>query len=380
MVVLRKETAVSQGPRRAFLIFAVLVAAMVWPVRSYAAQLTLTWADNSTTEDGFAIERATGTTGTFAEIAAVGPNVTSYTDPDLSSATTYCYRVRAFSVAGDSAYSNDACGTTSQTLAVIKSGSGGGTVTSSPAGITCGTSCAWSYPSGTVVTVTATPAADSAFAGWSGGGCTGTDACTVTLNVATTVTATFNQTVSPAVDQTFLLALSTAGSGSGTVTSTPAGITCGTSCSASYPSGTVVTLTAGPAAHSTFAGWRGGGCTGTGDCTVTLSAATAVTATFDLQTTNPQNISLTVNNDGSGNGKVTSWPAGINCGSTCTASYPSGTVVTLTASHVGNSSTFMGWSGGGCTGTDFCTVTMTDATTVIATFSKNRPVNRTVPQ
>jgi len=125
------------------------------------------------------------------------------------------------------------------------------------------------------VTLTAAPAADATFDGWSGGGCTGTGPCTVTLTAATTVTATFSA-------QTFTLTVIPAGTGSGTVTSTPAGITCGTSCSATYPIGTVVTLTATPAADSTFEGsWSGGGCTGNGPCTVTLTGATTVTAHFD---------------------------------------------------------------------------------------------------
>ena len=74
--------------------------------------------------------------------------------------------------------------------------------------------------------------------------------------------------------------MTNAGTGSGTVTSALAGIMCGTSCSASYPSGTAVTLTATPATGSTFAGWSGGGGSGTGSCTVTLSAATTVKAIF----------------------------------------------------------------------------------------------------
>jgi hypothetical protein len=74
--------------------------------------------------------------------------------------------------------------------------------------------------------------------------------------------------------------MSTAGTGTGTVSSAPAGISCGSICSADYDSGTVITLSAAPAAGSLFAGWDGGGCTGTGSCTVTLTAATTITATF----------------------------------------------------------------------------------------------------
>src|SRR5439155_3509837 len=75
--------------------------------------------------------------------------------------------------------------------------------------------------------------------------------------------------------------------GSGTVTSTPTGITCGTTCSGTYASGTGVTLTATPATGSTFTGWSGGGCSGTGSCTMAMSAATTVSATFDPDTVAP---------------------------------------------------------------------------------------------
>src|SRR5439155_1610703 len=68
--------------------------------------------------------------------------------------------------------------------------------------------------------------------------------------------------------------------GGGTVTSSPAGISCGATCSTSFTTGTVVTLSAAPAAGSTFAGWSGSGCSGTGNCVVTVNAATSVTATF----------------------------------------------------------------------------------------------------
>ena len=189
-----------------FLILALLVAAVTWHEQVDAAQLTLTWTDNSDNEDGFRIERKTGTSGTFAQIATVGANVTSYIDSGLTSGTIFCYRLLAYNVAGDSAYSNEACGTTPQdfSLTVVRAGMGSGTVSSTPAGISCGTDCSEPYPNGTAVTLTATPAAGAVFGGWSGG-CTGTGSCTVTMTVARTVNATFNPAVMPPAAPTGLL-------------------------------------------------------------------------------------------------------------------------------------------------------------------------------
>ena len=81
--------------------------------------------------------------------------------------------------------------------------------------------------------------------------------------------------------QTFNVSVSKPGSGSGTVTSTPAGIACGSTCSAAFASGTQVTMTAAASSGSTFAGWSGGGCSGSGNCTVTVNADTALSATFN---------------------------------------------------------------------------------------------------
>ncbi|MCU1453057.1 MAG: hypothetical protein JWN46_1203, partial [Acidimicrobiales bacterium] len=77
------------------------------------------------------------------------------------------------------------------TLTVAKAGLGHGTVSSTPAGITCGADCTQDVPRTTVVTLTATPASGSAFGGWSGAGCSGTSTCKVTMTTASTVTATF---------------------------------------------------------------------------------------------------------------------------------------------------------------------------------------------
>jgi photosystem II stability/assembly factor-like uncharacterized protein len=81
---------------------------------------------------------------------------------------------------------------------------------------------------------------------------------------------------------TFALTVAKAGAGGGMVTSSPAGINCGATCSASFDANAVVTLTASAASGSSFAGWSGGGCTGTSTCQVTMSQAQAVTATFAL--------------------------------------------------------------------------------------------------
>jgi serine protease AprX len=70
-------------------------------------QINLSWTDNSSDENGFAIERCAGSSCTnFAQIATVGPGVTSYANTGLTRNTTYRYRVRAFNGGGNSAYSN----------------------------------------------------------------------------------------------------------------------------------------------------------------------------------------------------------------------------------------------------------------------------------
>ena len=184
------------------------------------------------------------------------------------------------------------------------------------------------------------------------------------MSAAVTVTATFTPQ--------WVLTAAKAGTGAGTVTSNVGGINCGATC-ASTPinDGTAVTLTAAPAAGSVFAGWSGGGCSGTGTCVVTLTAATTVTATFNAAFT------LTVAKAGNGNGTVTSDVGGVNCGATCSVPYSSGTVVTLTAA-AGTGQNFTGWSGGGCSGTGTCVVTVTAATTVTATFTDTTPPDTSI--
>jgi phospholipase C len=246
-------------------------------------------------------------------------------------------------------------------LAVTSSGTGSGSITSNPAGISCGTTCVASYAAGAAVTLTAAPASNSTFTGWTGG-CSGTSTCSVTMISAASVGATFT---AAAAATTYQLSVTASGTGTGSITSSPAGISCGATCKASYAAGTAVTLTAAPAANSTFGGWTGA-CSGTSTCSVTMNAATSVGATFTAAA--PTTFQLTVTSSGTGTGSVTSSPAGISCGATCTASYAAGTAVTLTAVPTANAATFGGWTGA-CTGTSTCSVTMNAATSVGATFT-----------
>ena len=91
----------------------VLVISVLASNRLEADSLQLSWVDNSDNEDGFHIERKVGTNGMYSFVAAVGPNITSYTDDNVASNTTYCYRLNAFNGIGISEYTNEACGTTS---------------------------------------------------------------------------------------------------------------------------------------------------------------------------------------------------------------------------------------------------------------------------
>ena len=109
-------------------------------------------------------------------------------------------------------------------------------------------------------------------------GCSGT----LVGNTYTTGPVTADCTVSATFTaSTYTLTVNKAGTGSGTVTSSPSGINCGGTCSASFTNGTQVALTAATSTDSLFVGWSGGGCSGTGACVTTMDAAKTVTATFN---------------------------------------------------------------------------------------------------
>jgi FG-GAP repeat/Divergent InlB B-repeat domain len=150
------------------------------------------------------------------------------------------------------------------TASVASANGGGGTVSCSANGAAAG-ACG-SYAPGTQVTLTAQPDSVSNFTGWSGGGCSGTGACALTLTSDVAVTANFSRPT---------LTVSVVGNGS--VSSSPAGISgCTGTCSTPFDRGTTVNLTA----SAGLSGWSGGGCAGNGACSTTLSADTTVTATF----------------------------------------------------------------------------------------------------
>ncbi len=327
-------------------------------------------------------------------------------------------------------------------LTVAPEGTGEGTVTSTPAGINCGSECEAEFAEGEEVELSQSAETGSEFTGWSGA-CSGTGTCKVTMSEAKEVKATFDLEPEP---EEFALEVNTDGTGEGEV-SCKAGAGPVEPCEAEYLEGTKVTLVPEAETGSEFSGWSED-CTGSGACEVTMSANKSVTATFDLEPTpefelevktagtgegevscevnsgpvepcealyeegtevalvpeaetgsefvqwsedctgtgaceltmdeahsvtatfdeeeepEPEEFNLTIVKAGTGSGSVT-----CNAGA-CASSYEEGTEVTLAASAA-SGSTFTGWSGGGCSGTGICKVTINADTTVTATFTAN---------
>ncbi len=107
----------------------------------------------------------------------------------------------------------------------------------------------------------------------------------ISAGATTPVTTTPTTPTAPATTQYSLTVIGT-GTGTGTITSSPSAINCGSTCAASFASGTTVTLAAQPASGSTFSGWSGA-CSGTGSCSFAMNGDTSVTATFAKSTTTP---------------------------------------------------------------------------------------------
>lgn len=163
---------------------------------------------------------------------------------------------------------------------------GDGSVKSTPSGIACLGDCSETYVAGTPVTLTATPDEDAALVGW-GGACSETDGdvCTVTMDEAEIVTVTFSE--ASGADPTLTFTQSTAGGGTGEVTSNPAGISCNNECvsdAATFAPDTAVTLTAEPDAGSIFERWTGD-CDSVDEntCIVSMDESKTVSAIFGTE-------------------------------------------------------------------------------------------------
>jgi len=153
-------------------------------------------------------------------------------------------------------------------LVTETTGTGKGAVECEVAGSGTAGPCASGYPAETELNLYAVAGPESEFVEWTGA-CLGSS-CNLTVEEeATDVTAVFKSR--PQVP----FSVVKSGSGTGTVS-------CGGgACASSYSEGTKLTLVASPAPGSTFAGWSGGGCSGTGSCQVTVKSGMTVTATFD---------------------------------------------------------------------------------------------------
>jgi len=191
---------------------------------------------------------------------------------------------------------------------------------------------------------------------------TGTNGCgTTVITDQRTVSRPYGDGCEIGAFELITYDMTTAVTGSGTITSNPSGINCEDDCTESFHEGTVVTLTATAATGSTFTGWTGSIITTTNPLILTMDEAKSVTATFTLDTH-----ALTVNLNG--DGSVSSDPVGIDCGVDCSETYDYGTVVTLTAvSETGFS--FTGWTGSIITTTNPLILTIDEAQNVTATFT-----------
>ncbi len=153
-------------------------------------------------------------------------------------------------------------------LSVSKDGNG--TVTSADGHINCGSICSYAYNPGTVVTLTATPDQGWAFAGWTGCDNSQANVCTLTIDKQRSVTAIFKPFYALSVNKT----------GNGTISSVDGHIYCGSVCSYSYLDGTPVTVSALPSSGYTFTGWTGCDNMNGSYCSVTMTSAKNVTASF----------------------------------------------------------------------------------------------------
>lgn len=301
---------------------------------------TIVKIGNDASTSGSAVAQKVGATVVSASFLGIAANAVQITVADAPPGKTY--------------------------LSIDTTGSGSGVV-NFPANPTlnCESTCSHLFDLGAVVQLTAVPAYDSEFAGWSGE-CSGNASCTVTLDKAKLVTAAFEK-------KQITVAAHSAGDGRGDIVSNPAGLSCGATCEASFDMNSVVTLTTQPDANSEFSAWSGP-CYGQGPvCSLTLDAAKNVAAHFVRK-----KFAVRYTKSGAGTGNVL-----LDGGSPCANNesqcrqFSYGTTVTLTAQpDQASYSTFSEWRGA-CSGST-CTITVDADKTAEAVFEKQRPPQRTL--
>ncbi|HKJ66084.1 MAG TPA: hypothetical protein VJ969_11820 [Desulfopila sp.] len=257
-------------------------------------------------------------------------------------------------------------------LHVTKDGPGDGTITSIPMGLSCGSVCGYGFIKDSRVDVRATPARGASFSGWSSEWCSGSGVCTVTMDEAKSVTASFGAL------PTYTLRLTIDGAGaSGTVTSSPVDangqpLNCSSgTCVRPYYEDETVTLIG--ASRSTRVKSWSGDCkivaADTDRATVNMGEADkSCTATFETKDTYPLSVTVAGTGGGSVTSALESADGSLNCSTgTCTKPYYEEDEVVLTATPDATSS-FAGWSGNGDCADGV--VTMDAARSCTATFEE----------
>ena len=315
---------------------------------------------------------ASGTSVVLTATADSGSVFDSWSGCDSASGSTCTVAMNA-DKSVTATFNQDTAPAVQYAITVNKSGTGNGSITADAGTISWAASTGTAtYDANASVILTATASKGSTFESWSGCDTSSGSTCTVEMNAAKTVTATF--TIIP---NQYSLSVTKTGEGSGTVTSSPVGIKCGDSCSKSFKKNLRVTLRAKSSSDSKFTGWSGA-CSGNKTtCTLKVDSAKEATANFDLIPT----YTLTVTKDGDGSGTVTGLPKGLDkgilCGDKCSDTFllkdENKPVKVVLKARAASGSAFTGWTGAcsgtaGSAGSGSCVVEMDNDTEVTATF------------
>jgi len=270
--------------------------------------------------------------------------------------------VYASNLEGNDNFIFEPSGPTEPLLRVVKTGAGSGTITSTPAGINCGTECEHKYKEAEVVTLTEAPSVGSKFGGWEGCESEPTpEECKVTMSAAKTVKAKFEL-------PKFKLAVTKSAEGEVIGSEAAMAIKCGATCETEVEEGATATLEATPAEHYSFVKWTEGPCAGESKnpCPAFTMPKAEVKAAAEYAkiTTFPLNVFV------SGEGEVKS--AGTIA---CVGPADTGTCVEqvkgeveLIAKAVPGKTTFVGWLGCKRLAETTCKVNVAAATEVTAVF------------